>query len=495
MKFCKSASVIVMKSKRFAVVVAILSALSLFVAACGDDDNDGGATENTAVTSGSIATSDSSAIADSPTTSLARQKPQETQPSDSPTTRAETDGSDSPAIADSPTTLSSILPADVPAPADVQELKLGYILPQTGSLAYLVDAMEGAVNLAVEEINREGIQRIDMLAGDSGTNSDVANNTADNHLAEGVQGIVGAGASAVSLAIIDKITGVGIPMISPSNTSPAFTTYDDGGLYFRTIASDVLQGRMIADLITDDGARRVAIMYRADAYGEALADASEKGLINNGVESAGKFALDPEGSTFASEVQEVAASGADAVILIAFDEGGRIVAEMIEARIGPRDIDIYVTAGLAVDDLWELVNPDDPSFVQGIRGTRIGESESGEQTFRERFAEFAPGVDDAYAPEAYDAVVIYALAALVADSNRAEDFAAEINGVTRDGTKCSLYADCAELIMAGEDIDYEGAAGSLDFVEAGEPSVATFDILEFDEAGEIVVVSSRTLRG
>lgn len=419
-----------MKSIRFAVAVAILSVLSLFGAACGDND-----------------------------------------------------GSD---IEES---------SEITAPADVQELKLGYILPQTGSLAYLVGAMESAVNLAVEEINREGIQAIEMIAGDSGTNADVASNTADSHLAVGVQGIVGAGASAVSLAIIDKITGVGIPMISPSNTSPAFTTYDDGGLYFRTIASDVLQSRVISDLVTEDGARRVAIMYRADAYGKALADASEQSLISNGVESAGKFALDPEGSTFTSEVQEVAASGADAVILIAFSEGGRIIAEMIEVGVGPSDTTLYVTAGLAINNLWELVNPDDPSFVQGIRGTRIGESESGEQTFRERFAEFAPGVDDAYAPEAYDAVVIYALAALVADSNQAEDFSAEINGVTRGGTKCSLYADCAELVMAGEDIDYEGAAGSLDFIEAGEPSVATFDILEFDAEGEIVVFSSRTLRG
>ena len=418
-----------MKSKRLAVAVAVLSVLSLFVAACGGNDS--------------------------------------------------SDAEES---------------SEIPAPADAQELKLGYILPQTGSLAYLVDAMESAVSLAVEEINREGIQRIDMIAGDSGTNADVANNTADSHLAEGVQGIVGAGASAVSLAIIDKITGAGIPMIAPSNTSPAFTTYDDGGLYFRTIASDVLQSRVISDLVTEDGARRVAIMYRADAFGKALADASEQSLISNGVASAGKFALDPEGSTFTSEVQEVAASGADAVILIAFSEGGRIIAEMIEEEIGPSDISLYVTAGLAINNLWELVNPDDPSFVQGIRGTQIGESESSERTFRDRFAEFAPGVDDAYAPEAYDAVVIYALAALVADSNLAEDFASEINGVTRDGTKCSLYADCAALVMAGEDIDYEGAAGSLDFVEAGEPGVATFDILEFDEAGEIAVVSSRTLR-
>ena len=465
--------------------VAVLSALSLFAAACGNDD-DGDGSDADAV-SESVTTTSVAGGSDGGEVSAT------TAADDvgSDATRDEATGSeDSVAETSEP---SASLPS-TPS-AEVQDLKLGYILPQTGSLAYLTDAMESGVALAVEEVNREGIQRIEMSAGDSGTNADVANNTADSHIAEGVQGIVGAGASAVSLAIIDKITGVGLPMISPSNTSLAFTAYDDGGLYFRTIASDVLQARMIADLITEDGARRVAIMYRADAYGKALADASEEGLINNGVESAGKFALDPEGSTFTSEVQEVAASGADAVILIAFREGGRIVAEMIEAGIGPSDIALYVTAGLAIADLWELVNPEDPSAVQGIRGTRTGESESAERTFRDRFAEFAPGVDDAYAPEAYDAVVIYALAALVAGSNQASDFASEINDVTRGGTKCSLYADCAELVMAGEDIDYEGAAGSLDFVEAGEPSVATFDILEFDAEGEIVVFSSRTLRG
>ena len=464
--------------------VAALSALSLFAAACGSDDDggDADAVSDSVTTTGVAGGSDGGEV--SATTAA-------DDDAGSDATRDEATGSDDSAAETSETSAS--LPST--ASADVQDLKLGYILPQTGSLAYLTDAMESGVALAVEEVNREGIQRIEMIAGDSGTNADVANTTADSHIAGGVQGIVGAGASAVSLAIIDKITGVGLPMISPSNTSLVFTAYDDGGLYFRTIASDVLQARMIADLITEDGARRVAIMYRADAYGKALVDASEEGLINNGVESAGKFALDPEGSTFTSEVQEVAASGADAVILIAFREGGRIVAEMIEAGIGPSDIALYVTAGLAIADLWELVNPEDPSAVQGIRGTRTGESESAERTFRDRFKEFAPGVDDAYAPEAYDAVVIYALAALVAESNQASDFASEINGVTRGGTKCSLYADCAELVMAGEDIDYEGASGSLDFVEAGEPSVATFDILEFDAEGEIVVFSSRTLRG
>ena len=42
--------------------------------------------------------------------------------------------------------------------------------------------------------------------------------------------------------------------------------------------------------------------------------------------------------------------------------------------------------------------------------------------------------------------------------------------VTKDGEKCSLFADCLALLEAGTDIDYDGAAGPLDFVDAGEPA-------------------------
>ena len=39
----------------------------------------------------------------------------------------------------------------------------------------------------------------------------------------------------------------------PANTSPAFTAYDDNGLYFRTAPSDVVQGAALADLLIADG--------------------------------------------------------------------------------------------------------------------------------------------------------------------------------------------------------------------------------------------------
>ena len=374
-------------------------------------------------------------------------------------------------------------------------LKLGYILPSTGSLAFINEPMVKAVDLAVKEIDDAGIQDIEMISGDSGTSADVANTTADSHLAEGVQGIVGAASSGISLSIIDKITGAGIPMISPSNTAPTFTDYDDGDLYFRTAPSDTLQGRVIGDLVTDDGNRSAMVLYRNDAYGVALAETTERQLIDNGVESAGRLALDPEGSTFTAEVQEVQAAGVDAVVLIAFDEGGRVIAQMIEAGMTPANTAMYTPDGMASDTTWELVDPDDPSVVQGMRGTRPAPTEGAESTFSDRFAEFAPGVDELFSSNSYDAVILYALASLAACSNQASDFAPMINDVTRGGTKCSLYADCAQMLMDGVDIDYDGASGPLDFVDAGEPGVGTYELWEFDAEGKVQPFGTSTVAG
>ena len=192
-----------MKSKMIFTSVAILAVISLVLAACGSDD-------------------DSSSDTTAPTTTAA------------------------------PTTVA---PTTTVAPCAMDDtLKLGYILPSTGSLAFINDPMVKAVELAVSEIDDEGIQDIEMTAGDSGTSPDVANTTADSLLSADVQGIIGAASSGISLSIIDKITGAGIPMISPSNTAPTFTTYDDNDLYFRTAPTDELQGRVIGDLVTDDGA-------------------------------------------------------------------------------------------------------------------------------------------------------------------------------------------------------------------------------------------------
>jgi branched-chain amino acid transport system substrate-binding protein len=86
----------------------------------------------------------------------------------------------------------------------------------------------------------------------------------------------------------------------------------------------------------------------------------------------------------------------------------------------------------------------------------------------------------AYGAETYDSMIIVALAAAVAGTDDPTAIAAEINGVTKDGEKCTSFEECIALIDAGTDIDYDGQGGPYEFVDAGEPAAASFRIATYD---------------
>jgi len=104
------------------------------------------------------------------------------------------------------------------APASTGPLKIGSLLPETGNLAFLGPPEFAGVDLAVKEINDAGGvlgQPVEHIRGDSGdTSTDIAQQTADSHIAAGVGAIVGAASSGVSLTVIDKITGAGISRVA-----------------------------------------------------------------------------------------------------------------------------------------------------------------------------------------------------------------------------------------------------------------------------------------
>lgn len=391
------------------------------------------------------------------------------------------------------TTTATTQPPAMP----MEKLVVGYILPSTGALAFLNEPMVEAVQMAASEINAMAGDYVELIPGDSGTDPAVASATADDLLARNVSAIVGAAASGISLSIIDKITGEEVVMMSPSNTSPTFTTYDDGGYYFRTAPPDLLQAQVLGDVVADDGVSRAGILYRADDYGQNLAEALERQLVSNGVTIATSIAYDPEGSSFDAEIQQLVEATVDGIVLIAFEEGGPIIAGMIEAGIGPSDVPLFMGDGTATGNLWELVDENDPSLLMGAKATGPSSApEDGEPTFTERFRAFAgPDTQTIFSAHAYDALVIIALAAMAAESTDPTVFVNEINDVTRGGTKCSSFAECCELIAAGEDIDYDGASGPLDFTDAGEPGAGSYDISTFGSDGSLSPIAQVLIEG
>ena len=369
------------------------------------------------------------------------------------------------------------------------ELKVGYLLALDERYSRVITPMVRALELARDEINAAG-GNVVLVPGDSGHDVAVANETADSLIADGVSAIVGTETSQISLGVIDRITRAEVVMISPSNSAPVFTRYDDGGYYFRTLPSDALQAIEMADLMTEAGVTNVGILHLDDAYGLAFSRALEDRLIEDGVRVGLKVPHDSafeEGLDLDADIQLFADARVDGVAIIDYSNAAVIIGHKLGVGLDPGRVSFFISAAVSGQD-WRDTDPDDPGVLDGTKVIFTSETpEAGEPTFASRYGDYTgdeAGRFSTYA-YAYDAVVILALASLVADSTDPADIAEEINGVTRDGTKCNLYADCAELIADGEDIDYDGASGILDFIHVGEPSTGSYDIYEFNEQGTL----------
>ena len=233
-------------------------------------------------------------------------------------------------------------PAPAAPGATGDPLSIGYLLPETGDLSYLGPPEIAAFQLAIEEINDAGgVLGAPVVAegGDSGdASTDTATQTVDRLLQAGVNAIVGAASSTVSLNVIDRIIGAGVMMISPANTSDQFTTYPDNGLYFRTAPPDTLQAQALASLVAEEGPNVVGILARNDSYGTGLAENTRNNLIAGGL-SEDQVQLeiyDPTAANFDDVVAKMVQLDPDAIIVIGFDESGRIISGLNENGIGPQ---------------------------------------------------------------------------------------------------------------------------------------------------------------
>lgn len=371
-------------------------------------------------------------------------------------------------------------------------LKLGYILPETGPLAFLGPPQIKAMELAVSQINEAGgvlDQDVTISGGDEAGDAAVASTSADQVLSEGVDAVIGAASSGMSLAIIDKITQAEVVQCSGSNTSPTFTNYDDGGYYFRTAPTDALQGPVLAETIAGDGHSKVALMGRGDDYGQGLVNATKAALEEQGAEVVAEVIYDPEAASYDAEVEKVVAAQPDAVAVIAFEEGSQILKGLIEAGLTPDKVGLYGADGVRSNELASLVDPNNPAVLEGMKGT--APDPGADEDFLSELQEFAPDLTETtFAAQVYDCVNIIALAALAAGTDNAAGFAEEIVGVTRDGEKCDSFESCAQLLEDGEDIDYDGASGAVEFTEAGEPEMGTYEVWSIDAEGAVQTVTT-----
>ncbi len=375
---------------------------------------------------------------------------------------------------------------DTPTTSNI-DLKIGTALPQTGNLAFLGPPEEAGVGYAASLIEEADTGlNLEIVYGDSGdTDNKAYESEIPRLLGEDVSAIIGAASSGTSLQFIDQVVDAGVIQFSPANTSDAFTSYEDDGLYWRTAPSDVLQGDVLGNLIAADGAATLGMIVLNDSYGTGLAKYVTEAFEGAGGEVVAMETYNTGDTSFDSQVSAVLAANPDAIALITF--GG--VATILPSLFGEFPAEnLYFVDG----NLSNFGKQFPKGSLTGAKGTLPGLSIDSLTAFTDDLnayakesGQFPKGLDEfSYAAESFDAVNLIALAALAAGSSDPADIAGklqEVSGGTGDGEKCTTFADCAEIIQNGGTADYDGISGPITFDEVGDPQDATIGIYQYGD--------------
>jgi len=369
------------------------------------------------------------------------------------------------------------------------QLVLGALLPQSGDLSAIIKSLMTPIEMAVTEINAAGgVNGEDVLIkeADDGTSVDVATASLDTLVtSDKVDVILGAASSTTTLGFIDKIKTNGVVECSGSNTSAELSVDGGaaGGYYFRTAPSDNLQGPALAQLILSDDKSKVAILTRNDSYGTGFGASLATALEDGGAEVVENAAYDPKAPDFKADVAKVVGKGADAIVVLGFnDDGGKVVKEMIAQNVGPKDIQVYTADGMQGSSFYKGVDESNPAIIETIKGTAPAAAPSGvTHPFAAEYAK--TGIDTIFSAYYYDCTILVALAAQAAESDDPAKIKDEMIGVSSGGTKCQTFKACSDALAAGDDIDYDGASGPVDLTDTHEPDVGVYDVWTYDAKG------------
>ena len=349
-------------------------------------------------------------------------------------------------------------------------VNVGIILGFTGPIESLTPDMAAGAELAFNEASNSGEflngSTINIIRADSTCiDSAAATSAAEGLVSQGVTAIMGADCSGVTGAILSNVAVPnGVPMISPSATSPALTTAEDNGLFFRTAPSDARGGEVLADITSDRGISSVAITYVNTDYGVGLADVYEAAAIARGINVTAKTAHEGDKADYSAEVGVLSSAGGDALVVIGYlDQGGN---QIIQGSLDSGAFDTFVLSdGMIGDSLTDTFGSD----IDGSFGSMPGSLGAGAQKFK-AYAE-ANGVNPSvYVGESYDAAALIVLAMSLGKSDDSATVAANIMKVA-NGPGTKIYAGeldkALKLTKAGFAVDYDGAT-DVNFTDVGE---------------------------
>ena len=369
------------------------------------------------------------------------------------------------------------------AAGHAKEVKIGVILGYTGPIESLTPAMAASAELAMKEATDSGKLLdnavVTSIRGDSTCVDAAAATAAAERLvtSDKVNAIMGADCSGVTGAILQNVARPnGVVMVSPSATSPALSTAEDDGLFFRTAPSDARQGQVLAEILTEKGVKSAALTYTNNDYGKGLAESIQSNFEGMGGKITISAAHEDGKGDYSAEVGALAQAGGDVLIVAGYlDQGGKGV---IQGSLDAGAFDTFVLPdGMIGDSLPAAIGSD----LDGSYGTVPGTDSKGAEIF-DAAAKAAGITPDAFSAESYDAAALIMLAMQAANSTSSADFKDKLMDVANAPGEKILPGELGkafDILRNGGDVDYVGAT-AVELIGGGESAGNYREILVKD---------------
>ncbi|MCL2828385.1 MAG: ABC transporter substrate-binding protein [Oscillospiraceae bacterium] len=328
------------------------------------------------------------------------------------------------------------------------EVSIGVLAPLTGPVAQFGVAVQAGVQLYVDQFNAQGGLQISLEFFDE--EGQAAMGVAGYHdlVDRGVDAIIGAVTSGVTMAVVPLAYDDNMPMITATSTHANVTVDADTGAVFtnmfRSCFIDPYQGTKMAEFAYEVvGAQTVAILYSNEIdYSIGLYEAFEIRANELGMDVVAVEIFPDEAIDFRSQLTNIAAADPDVLFVPAYYRH--------IALIGPQSVDVGLQDTVLMGaDGWATILDfmDDGSSLEGAFFMTGFSPEVEDPLAQQFFADFNEATGTApsmFAAQAYDAakILIAAIETALAGGATPDDVApfreaviaamaaTDINGVT-----------------------------------------------------------------
>lgn len=374
------------------------------------------------------------------------------------------------------------------------EIKIGTLMSHTGPLKEFGPPIQNGAVMAAKQLGAAGFE-IEVIHEDSETSAIPAIDAAKKLVEiDRVVAIVGALASGVTVPVAESVTCPNnVIMISPASTSPMITVLPsdrDKDFLFRTCPSDALQG-VVAGKLAASYNKTAAVLYVNNPYGQGLAEQFKKSFEKYHGKVLAMVPHDEKAAeSYTAELRKALADNPDRLAAFSYPEHAKIyLKEAIEFFKYRR---FLFCDGTKSEDIIQALGAKN---VEGQMGTAPGTAGG------KPYVIFSADYKQAYGKlpplpfitNAYDAVAVIGLAAYATKIQGKELTSTNIRDRLRDVANPpgevimpGEFEKAFDLLKAGKTVNYEGAAGSVDFDRNGDV-ITPIEVWRYHDGGIVTV--------